>query len=165
MLNTILSAMFVYPGNESIRMRLPSQFSQRSALRFNITPLIDVVFLLIIFFLVASHFVRNEQAEPVDLPVSRQGLSDEHPATNRLTITIDKPGQLFVAGEPQTNQTVVREIEHLEARAEANGAEPEVRIRSDRATSYRHVRTLLEHCAGLGIRSIRFAVTIENPAG
>ena len=143
-------------------MRLPSQFSQRSALRFNITPLIDVVFLLIIFFLVASHFVRNEQAEPVDLPVSRQGLSDEHPATNRLTVTIDKPGQLFVAGELQTEQAVVRQIKELGTLSDAEDMPPEVRIRSDRQTEYGHVRNVIEHCARLGIRSIRFAVTLEG---
>ncbi|MBM4074764.1 MAG: biopolymer transporter ExbD, partial [Planctomycetes bacterium] len=45
-------------------MRLPSTQIQRG-LTFNITPLIDVVFLLIIFFLVASHFIRNETLEPV----------------------------------------------------------------------------------------------------
>ena len=145
-------------------MRLPHD-RRRGPIEFNMTPMIDVVFLLIIFFLVASHFVRNEQAEPVDLPSARQGLSDDEPATYRLTITVDQLGNLFIAGEPQSNQAAVRQIEELDARAEANGAEPEVRIRSDRAASYRHVRTLLEHCAALGIRSIRFAVTIENPAG
>ncbi|MCA9048548.1 MAG: biopolymer transporter ExbD, partial [Planctomycetaceae bacterium] len=40
-------------------VRIPSKVS-RSELQFNITPLIDVVFLLIIFFLVASHFARSE---------------------------------------------------------------------------------------------------------
>ena len=80
-------------------MRRPSQFSNRRGLRFNITPLIDVVFLLIIFFLVASHFVRSENAEPVDLPTASQAVADEEPA-HRLTVTIRKDGSLFIGGKP-----------------------------------------------------------------
>ena len=43
-------------------MRIPVRTQDRG-FAFNITPLIDVVFLLIIFFLVASHFIRNENVE------------------------------------------------------------------------------------------------------
>ncbi len=143
-------------------MRLPDQYSQRSTLRFNITPLIDVVFLLIIFFLVASHFVRNEQAEPVNLPSARQSLNDNEPATHRLTITIDSNGRLYVSGEPQTEQSIALQIEELSSRSAAAGLKPEVRIRSDRETEYRHVRLILERCAGLGISSIRFAVNNQQ---
>ena len=78
-------------------MRLPSQNVQRG-LQFNITPLIDVVFLLIIFFLVASHFIRNEQVEQVELPVATQGR-DEEESASRVVITIATDQRLLLGSQ------------------------------------------------------------------
>ncbi len=50
-------------------MRLPNQ-SGRHSVGANMTPMIDVVFLLIIFFLVSSHLARQENRLPLDLPVA-----------------------------------------------------------------------------------------------
>ena len=140
-------------------MRLPTQFSQRTPLRFNITPLIDVVFLLIIFFLVASHFVRSEQAEPVELPLATGGDVDNEQAPYRLTVTIGPDGSLFVNGEPQTEAEVKLRIEELGPAAKAAGVAPEVRLRGHKDGQYGEMRKLIEHCAAQDIRSIRFAVT------
>ncbi|MEO2016504.1 MAG: biopolymer transporter ExbD [Fuerstiella sp.] len=143
-------------------MRLPTQYSQRTPLRFNITPLIDVVFLLIIFFLVASHFVRSELAEPVNLPIATGGDTPQDEALHRLTVTIDRDGQMFVSAEAQTQQSVFQRIEGLQVAAAAAGVNPEVRLRADRDTQCGSVRKLIEHCAARNIRSIRFAVSVNG---
>lgn len=140
-------------------MRLPNQSAQRKPLRFNLTPLIDVVFLLIIFFLVASHFVRNEVREEVALPTAELGDRDLEAAANRLTVTVRQDGKLFIGGEPQSEQSISRQITELSTQAAAASAIPEVRIRSDRDAAYVHVRKLIERCAASNVRSIRFAVT------
>ena len=143
-------------------MRLPTQYSQRTQLRFNITPLIDVVFLLIIFFLVASHFVRSEQAEPVNLPVATGGDNQHDEASHRLTVTIDRDGQMFISAEAQSQQSVFQRIEGLQAAAAAAGVNPEVRLRADRDSQCGSVRKLIEHCAARDIRSIQFAVSVNG---
>jgi len=142
-------------------MRLPNQFSLRRPLRFNVTPLIDVVFLLIIFFLVASHFVRSEHSEPVDLPVASTANQDDAP-DHRLTITIREDGQPFVSGQPVTVDAVMKRIAGLAGTAQAKGSVPEVHIRADRNGRYGSVRQLIEQCAKHGIRSIQFAVSREG---
>ena len=76
-------------------MRVPTQ-RERSGLRVNITPLIDVVFLLIIFFLVASHFIRSETREPVNLPEATQGEDEESENPRRLVVTVNREGVKFV---------------------------------------------------------------------
>ncbi|MEZ6127998.1 MAG: biopolymer transporter ExbD [Planctomycetaceae bacterium] len=145
-------------------MRRPSQYSQRTELRFNITPLIDVVFLLIIFFLVASHFVRSEQAQPVDLPLAGSGQMDHDQAPYRLTVTIAKDGSLFISGESESEAAVFRRIEELQQTAAAAGMDPEVRIRPDKLGQHGPFRRLYEHCARHNIRRIQFAVTTEGGA-
>lgn len=139
-------------------MRIPSGSARQSRLRFNITPLIDVVFLLIIFFLVASHFVRNEAARPVELPVALQAAGDESTATERLTITVSPAGEFSVTGRPITLAGIQSRIRTLAAAAGRAGRVPEVRIRADRRADCRPVREVLQACAAEGIADIQFAV-------
>ncbi|HUT12729.1 MAG TPA: biopolymer transporter ExbD [Thermoguttaceae bacterium] len=64
----------------------------------NITPLIDVVFLLLIFFLVATKFAEIEREQDVKLPEASEAkpMTDE---PNELFINIDDKGRYFVSGE------------------------------------------------------------------
>ena len=134
-------------------MRVPSR--ERSSLRFNITPLIDVVFLLIIFFLVASHIARSQAQESVDLPDAVR-VADDAPAPNQFTVTVLADGTLSVGGTEVT-------FEQLEFQLEAitgdESAPPEVRIRGDRASSFKLIEPILLRCAALGISDVKFAVT------
>ena len=66
-------------------MRLPHYPRQR-AIQLNMTPLIDVVFLLIIFFLVSSHLARQETQVELDLPTASSG--EEEVYSNRPRVTL-----------------------------------------------------------------------------
>ncbi|HUG94410.1 MAG TPA: biopolymer transporter ExbD [Planctomycetaceae bacterium] len=138
-------------------MRLPIG-QRRSTLRFNITPLIDVVFQLIIFFLVASHFVRSETAEAVDLPPATQSENeDENPRT--LTVTITPDEVLHVHGREVTPGELDQMI--LAGAAEHAGRF-EVRVRGDRRVPYRVVEPILVACARAGVTDLKFAVQISG---
>ena len=69
----------------------------REALSVNLTPLIDVVFLLLIFFMVSTTFTRETQLS-VDLPEATGLLRDE--VDKQLEILIDEQGQYRVNGRP-----------------------------------------------------------------
>ena len=142
-------------------MRLPTQSPGRRALQFNVTPLIDIVFLLIIFFLVASHFVRSDNAEAVDLPQASAADPDEDPAL-RLTVSILDDGSYSISGERVSQDHVLERIANLAASAAEENTPPEVRIRADRTQQVRLVRPLIEQCARHNIRSIRFAVAVDE---
>lgn len=124
--------------------------------------MIDVVFLLIIFFLVASYFIRSDQSREVDLPVASKGQADEISSPHRLTITIESDGHLSVGGIQMSEKQIFRRIEELDETPTDDGKSPEVRIRSDRNAKFVSIRTLIEHCAAHNIRSIRFAVTLPH---
>ena len=135
-------------------MRLPSANANRE-LQFNITPLIDVVFLLIIFFLVASHFIRHEQLENVELPTATQGR-DQQDATSRVVVTVATDRRLRLGAQ----EASIDEIEkQLLLMAEEHGANStELRIRIDRNLPYSVVEPLLLSAAQSGIKKVRFAV-------
>jgi len=48
-------------------MKVP-QYRPTGGTTISMTPMIDIVFLLIIFFLVSSHMASRETAQPIDLP-------------------------------------------------------------------------------------------------
>ncbi len=135
-------------------MRLPSANANRE-LQFNITPLIDVVFLLIIFFLVASHFIRHEQLENVELPTATQGR-DQQDTTSRVVVTVATDRRLRLGA----HEASIDEIEkQLLLMAEEHGANStELRIRIDRNLPYSVVEPLLLSAARSGIKKVRFAV-------
>jgi biopolymer transport protein ExbD len=132
-------------------MRVPAR--RRTGLEFNITPMIDVVFNLIIFFLVATHFVRSEAREPVQLPSATE--TDERPLPPRqLVVTVLADGALRVAGKPVQLSDVEEMIrEDVAAGTEDYG----ILIRSDLRATYREVEPLLLACARHGVTQVRFA--------
>jgi biopolymer transport protein ExbD len=142
-------------------MRLPVRHSARRALQFNVTPLIDIVFLLIIFFLVASHFVRNENATAIELPLASKSASEDALA-HRLTITILSDGSYSLAGEVTPKEVILQRIAELRSAADAKSREPEVRIRADRSGRYHPIREIIQHCARHNIQSFQFAVAVDE---
>ncbi|WP_437205948.1 ExbD/TolR family protein [Planctomicrobium sp. SH664] len=122
-------------------------------IQFNITSMIDVVFLLVIFFLVTSHFSRNDGGLDVNLPAA--GKTTEELEPRRLTITVDAQGIYSVHGQSVS----LAEIESLIA-AEA-GDDPAglaIRIRGDRAAHYQQIEPILLSCAKHGVTRFGFNV-------
>lgn len=132
-------------------MKLPTR--ARTPLLFNITPLIDIVFNIMIFFLVTAHFVRSQETDPVDLPFASQ-VAEEEPAPERLVLTILPDHTFRISGRDVT----LDEVELLLAQTDAEAANREVQIRADRNVPYRVVEPVLLACARHGIQDFGFRV-------
>ena len=78
-------------------MRIPIA-PRSSRYGVSMTPMIDVVFLLIIFFLVSSHLAHQEHLVPVDLPAASSADPTREPTAPRLTITLLGDGSCRIAG-------------------------------------------------------------------
>ncbi len=126
-----------------------------SGVRFNLTPLIDIVFNLIVFFALASLYVRKETAQPVALPTAGQFDVAEQSSARRLTITLGPNRRIFVAGE----QVAANDVERL--LIERAGNEPQtldVRLRADRSVPFGHLKPMIIACARHGITNLKVAV-------
>lgn len=134
-------------------MRSPQLLATGSA-SINMTPMIDVVFLLIIFFLVSSHLAKQENAVRLDLPEAGSGL-DEETEASLLVVNVLPEGQWQVAGrilnESQLNSAVA---------ARAQRAEPgqRLKIRTDRSVRYDRIEPVLRAATRAGIGDIVFSV-------
>ena len=135
-------------------MRVPNNISS-GELVFNMTPMIDVVFLLIIFFLVSSHLAKQEAQMELELPVADSGtlLPDSH--ERRLTLNVIEDGSLLLAGRRIHPDRLQRQL----AEAQRGGErDVEVRLRSDRKVPYRLIEPVLLACARAGVWNVTFGV-------
>ena len=138
-------------------MQIPSQ-AGRGSVGANMTPMIDVVFLLIIFFLVSSHLARQENRLPLDLPkASTHAPLDPNRAP--LTISIDQNANWLVAGDV-VDQPALRQI--LGELLDQMGADAAIRIRTDGAVQYRYVEPVLREAALAGVTDAAIAVREES---
>jgi biopolymer transport protein ExbD len=106
-----------------------------------------MVFLLLIFFLVATTFHQTEREMQIALPVAN--AAGPISATLReLIVNVDVEGRIFIAGrivEPEELRTLVGEAVEL-------NPEQKVTVRGDRGTAYANVVTVLDICKAAGIQ-------------
>jgi biopolymer transport protein ExbD len=135
-------------------VRIPNS-NRRSGIGFNMTPMIDVVFQLIIFFLVSSHLAKQDAQLKLDLPEATSGRDQVDDQTKRLTLNVLSNGSLKISGRSVSPS----ELEPLfrQASAEHQG-KIEVRIRTDREASYAAVEPILLACAKANVWDVKFAV-------
>ena len=141
-------------------MRTPAAIdsASRRELRVNMTPMIDVVFLLIIFFLVSSHLARQESQLPLPLPTAESGQPDDV-RRDRVVVNVLGDGALMLSGRSVSTTELQRRLSN---EVRAVGKELEVRIRSDRAVPFQFVQPILTAVSKSGIRNVTFAVTQPN---
>ncbi len=135
-------------------MQIP-RYQPVRKLGFNMTPMIDVVFLLIIFFLVSSHLQKQETQQELDLPLASSADNDVDQETPRVTINILDSGDFLVSGRPITKAQLVP---MLKAVRNEKGEDIEVRIRSSRSAPWSKIEPVMLSCTQSGIWNVGFAV-------
>ena len=121
-----------------------------------ITPLIDVVFLLLIFFMVSSNFVQK-QVVSVTLPTSEAATASE---SNTIEIVLNMSGTYFVAGEPVGNERdqLLNALRSVVGSLDAQAlSEQPVEIRADASATHQSVVRALDVCATLGLVRVSLA--------
>lgn len=134
-------------------MQVPTSTDRRST-GANMTPMIDVVFLLIIFFLVSSHLARQETRLPLDLPTAATFQSVD-PDNAPLTISVADGTRVLVGGK-QVDQRMLKSI--LSDLVDRAGADAAVRIRTDGQVQYRYIEPVLRAAALAGVTDAAIAV-------
>ena len=119
----------------------------KEGVSIEMTPMIDMVFLLLIFFLVATTFHQAEREMQIALPEA-SAAGPISAALREIIVNVDDAGGIFVGGrriEPDALRDMI---------AEAVKANPEqkVTVRGDRNTAYANVVRVLDICKGNGIQ-------------
>jgi biopolymer transport protein ExbD len=129
----------------------------------NLTSMIDVLFLLIIFFMVATKFDEMERNIAVAVPQIAHAGEDLSPP-EPLVVAVTADGQLALNGKPLTEAELVQRL----AAARTPLTEPSVVIHGDAKCPFQHVAAALGACRRAGVSELGITVRIagaENGSG
>ena len=134
--------------------------SYEAEAKMDMTPMIDVVFQLLIFFILVSE-LQKQDFEMMILPAADQAQPDVDPPTGRTTINVVEDGKVLIMGKPLTIEQLDR---HLKVLAEAyrTGDKP-ILIRADREAEYRVVQDVMMTCVKHNIWKLSFGAKTEKP--
>lgn len=121
---------------------------------FQLAPMIDVIFLLLCFFIASQIFAQWETEIDVKLPTARSGKIPQR-LPGEIIINVLDDGQLVVNRRP-LGQDGLRAL--LEDIVRLFPGQP-VLIRADRRTAYEHVIRVLDMCREADIWNISFATS------
>jgi biopolymer transport protein ExbD len=121
----------------------------------NLTPLIDVVFLLLIFFMVSTTFEHQSRIQ-IELPEASAdaALSED----DTLEIIIDVQGRYFI-GEQQVINSELKTLKTAISKAVGQRESIPVVVRADARTPHQAVITVLDATSQLGLTRISLATT------
>jgi biopolymer transport protein ExbD len=119
---------------------------------FPMTPMIDMVFLLLVFFMTVSTLAQANRQVELELPES---ASSDVPndLSDRGTISIDATGQIYMGSIPQTLQ----EMQSLLKKFLTENSELRIHLRADRTTEYQYIKKVLRACAEVGAYEVIYA--------
>ncbi len=129
----------------------------KAQLEINLTPLIDVVFLLLIFFMVTTTFTKETRLT-VDLPEA-QGVAQEQ-QKEQLEITISADGRFAVNGKALVNSDPATLKSALDQMSNGDNSMPLV-ITADAVTPHQAVVTAMDVAGQLGI--LHLSITTQEP--
>jgi biopolymer transport protein ExbD len=130
-------------------MRFRRESEENFAL--DMTPLIDVVFLLLIFFMVSTVFVDFKRQMEISLPSSKSSVPDEVSKPIELEVTVDK--QVFLNGE----KVRLRDLESVLVKIDVSKKSAAI-IRADKNLPYGDVIKIMGLLQSAKILDISVAV-------
>ena len=127
----------------------------------DITPMIDVVFLLIIFFMVAAQFARVTRAE-LDLPME-PGEQDQVAEEAGLVINVLSDGTIIVnEGEVDIDGLVAVVQNEIDKVPNGDARQVKLLLRADRNNDTRQLNQILIRLQKLGVGAARFATEVPK---
>ena len=130
---------------------------EKEQLDVNITPLIDVVFLLLIFFMVSTTFDRQAQLK-VKLPEA--SASSEQLQTESIFLAIDAKGQYYI-NDKQLVNTTIKTLKQALVKTMNENKEIAVILKADANTPHQAVVTAMDAAAQVGLTRLSIA-TMET---
>lgn len=124
-----------------------------SSIFINVTSLVDLLLLLIIFFMVSTTFI-SDSAVRLTLPEATQKAQAQEPKT--VEVQIDERGHFFVQGKALSNDDRETVKSALSVAAEGQD-KPRIVIKADQNTAYQGVVTVMDAAKQLGLVHITFA--------
>ena len=117
----------------------------------DLTPMIDIVFLLIVFFMTVANMKVRERV-PIKMPIAENAVIPEERGI-RMTITIKSDGSLFFGARP----VAIEELAGFIARSRESAQSLKLNVRADANVPFKQVREVFAAAAEGGVPDVVFA--------
>jgi biopolymer transport protein ExbD len=129
---------------------------QEEEAKFEMAPMIDMVFLLLVFFMMASQMAQLQNI-PLEIPEATKAVvPKERP--NRWVVNINKDGDIYEGDQPM-------ELKQLSKRIEAQvklNPKTKVYLRADVDTKHKKVKEVMTEMAKAGVSDFIFGVFVKK---
>ncbi|MCL4207735.1 MAG: biopolymer transporter ExbD [Pirellulaceae bacterium] len=135
-------------------MQIPRQ--RKPSIRMEMSPLIDCVFLLLIFFMLSSTFLTPQ----IRLQLPTAGLPPDRSQNDPVIVTVDSRGDVFLNHEPLSWDQLASRLQTMLAVAERK----EVTLRCDEAAQHKHFMRALDAAKSCGAQQVHVAYQQQSSA-
>lgn len=126
---------------------------QKEVLDVNITPLIDVVFLLLIFFMVSSTLITYRKDPDVEIPIATAGKIPKE-IQDRVILNVLTTG---LVRDEFGKELTLPEVENLMRQAKNTTPNVKLHLRADRMAAHDHVKKVIDASAKGGVTNVVFS--------
>jgi biopolymer transport protein ExbD len=118
-----------------------------SSLHLDFVPMVDVLFNLLIFFLLATSLRQAEREMEIALPITA-AVGPVTQAMKEIVVNVNADGHIIVAGR----RIEAEELADMIKTSVANNPQQKVSVRGDRTTAYANIVRVLDICKGAGLQ-------------
>ncbi len=124
---------------------------------FQLAPMVDVVFLLLIFFITTMQLTQSERELNVSVPVAEEG-ADAQQSVGEIIVNVRENGEVVVDQSVMDKSQLFAKLQRIAA-VHKNQA---IRIRGDGKVEYQKIVEVIDVCQKAGIPNISFATQVRK---
>lgn len=125
-----------------------------------LAPLIDILLLLLLFFIITMNFAKQETEIEIAVPAAEEGKINNDRAYGEIVVNVKKDGEITVEGQTVTQEQLLAKLQ-LIASVHKDQA---VILRSDENSLYKFSIGVLDVCQKAGIWNVSFATRSPEDA-
>lgn len=136
--------------------RGPAAAAEVEETQRNLTPMIDVVFQLLIFFMLATTYQNPEKELDIELPSAESGRQEEQ-MPEELVINVFRDGRIALSGQVLDDAALSNALKSAALR----NPDTPVTIRGDRLVHHEHIVQVMDACGLAGLQNLSVG-TLES---
>ena len=122
----------------------------------NVTPLVDVMLVLLIIFMITAPLAAHKIK--IELPIASLEKPPDDAGIQPITVSVKETGELYWNDEPITEATLQAQLRVLAQRQ----PQPELQIRADRDTEYQLVSSVMADAKNAGMVKLGFITQAQS---
>ncbi len=137
-------------------MDLRARTDEAQGVGFQIAPMIDIVFVVLVFFVATYAVTQEEKLMSLNLPETTTGKT-EYRHRQQILLNIDSRGDIFLEQRKLLPEVLERRLGQLVMFAGSDNSLPSVIIRADGECHHSKVLAVMDLCARAGIKTVHFS--------